>query len=67
MSSIETVDSPGLSACLSVACLALKTIRTLSMPVWFEITERQKTPNESDEGILLHIKKGELTIETQKS
>lgn len=67
MSSIETVDSPGLSACLSVAFLALKTVRTLSMPVRFEITERQKTPNESDEGILLHIKKGKLTIERQKS
>lgn len=67
MSSIETVDSPGLSACLSIACLTLKIVRTLSMPVRFEITERQKTPNESDEGILLHIKKGELTIETQKS
>lgn len=67
MSSIETVDSPGLSDCLSVACLAFKTVRTLSMPVRFEITERQKTPKESDEGILLHIKKGKLTIERQKS
>lgn len=28
--------------------------------MWFEITERQKTPNESDEGILLHIKKRKI-------
>ena len=54
MTSNETVDSPVLSTCLSVACLALENVHTKSMPLCIDLTERQNTPYAGDEGILLH-------------